>query len=180
MKKTGSSNLAKKTWASTFDSKNLNSRKKHPKTIPFKWVHPDATDGKDFINVYSRGDTTLGRILSNFALTPFTYLGKTYNSVEGFWYTTTTGKDFSNLSGVLAKIKGRQAPHKFVHPTEKVLLQVYRSKLRDNPYISKWLLENELPFAHFYVMYGKRVSADKFLWTADLWRKLTDELKAKL
>lgn len=32
-----------------------------------------TTDGIDHINIYSKGKTTLGRMLSNFACTPFTH-----------------------------------------------------------------------------------------------------------
>jgi predicted NAD-dependent protein-ADP-ribosyltransferase YbiA (DUF1768 family) len=37
------------------------------------------------LNVYSRSDEEIGRLLSNFAHTPFTLDGVTYASVEGFY-----------------------------------------------------------------------------------------------
>jgi predicted NAD-dependent protein-ADP-ribosyltransferase YbiA (DUF1768 family) len=37
------------------------------------------------LNVYSRSDEEIGRLLSNFAHTPFTLDGGTYASVEGFY-----------------------------------------------------------------------------------------------
>lgn len=46
-----------------------------------------AMDGVDHINVYSRGRTGLGRVLTNFAHTPFTVPEHgTFASVEGYWY----------------------------------------------------------------------------------------------
>jgi hypothetical protein len=46
-----------------------------------------SEDGVTHINVYSRGNTELGRLLSNFAHTPFSHpeFGE-FASVEGFWY----------------------------------------------------------------------------------------------
>ena len=37
------------------------------------------------LNVYSRSDEEIGRLLSNFAHTPFTLDGVTYASIEGFY-----------------------------------------------------------------------------------------------
>jgi predicted NAD-dependent protein-ADP-ribosyltransferase YbiA (DUF1768 family) len=37
------------------------------------------------LNVYSRSDEEIGRLMSNFAHTPFTLDGATYASVEGFY-----------------------------------------------------------------------------------------------
>lgn len=49
-------------------------------------VNPEL-DGIDHINVYSQGKTKLGRLLSNFANTPFEIpgLGR-FQSVESYWY----------------------------------------------------------------------------------------------
>lgn len=43
-------------------------------------------DGIDHINVYSGGATELGRLLTNFAHTPFENEYGKFESVEGFWY----------------------------------------------------------------------------------------------
>lgn len=50
--------------------------------------HNDCTvhaDGPSPLNVYSKADEELGRLLSNFAHTPFVMDGITYASVEGFY-----------------------------------------------------------------------------------------------
>ena len=58
---------------------------------------PD-NDGIDHINVFSRCKTKLGRILSNFAYTPFVYEGINYKSVEGALFHYRTGDNrFINL-----------------------------------------------------------------------------------
>jgi predicted NAD-dependent protein-ADP-ribosyltransferase YbiA (DUF1768 family) len=43
-------------------------------------------DGGDHINIYSKGETELGRLLSNFANTPVKLQGETYASLEAYWY----------------------------------------------------------------------------------------------
>lgn len=43
-------------------------------------------DGKTHINAYSRGKTEIGRLLSNFAQTPFTCEDGAFASVEAYWY----------------------------------------------------------------------------------------------
>jgi hypothetical protein len=149
---------------------------KHPKTLNLHEVGK-GIDGIHFINVYSQSTTPLGRLLSNFANTPFKYKNKFYQSVEGYWYSVMTGIDLSQLHGPNAKLIGKS--YKIIRPQPAVLelKRVYMAKLRHNPRIVTMLLENSLPFAHFYVFGGKRVSADKYLWTVDLWRALTNKLK---
>ena len=46
-----------------------------------------TTDGIDHINIYSKGYTKLGRLLSNFTKSEFTHpIYGHFMSVEGFWY----------------------------------------------------------------------------------------------
>lgn len=74
-------------------------------------INPDE-DGITHINVYSKGKTELGQLLSNFAYTPFVHseYGK-FNSIEAFWYYYFTGckhDDLKLLYGYKAKEKGRK------------------------------------------------------------------------
>jgi hypothetical protein len=131
-------------------------------------------DGIDHINVYSKGNTQLGKLLSNFAHTPFEIENKgKFKTVEGFWYWTMTGLDkFRDLHGWQCKQEGDKAKHIRPHPTEDELLEAYRAKLDANPYIEVMLNENTLPLAHYYVYNGKVVEPKEWLWTAQLWNKL--------
>lgn len=150
----------------------------HPKTLSFEETK-GLLDGIDYINVYSKGKTELGRLLSNFTYTPFTYKCSYYSSVEAFWYCCTTGKykHISRLSGWRAKYQGNLLPQLNPEPSRDTLKKVYLSKIRSTPFIESELLRNKLPFAHYYEFSGVRKSADKYLWTADLWREITDRLK---
>lgn len=137
-----------------------------------------ANDGKDHINIFSRGKTKLGRILSNFAHTPFTYEGVTFQSVEGaLFYYRTDDTRFINLHGKEAKKLGKEleATRK---ETPELLREWYNAKIQANPEIIEMLIENNLPFAHYYVIYGKKI--DKELISPEIWREITDELKKEI
>ncbi len=127
-------------------------------------------DGITHINVYSKGKTKLGRLLSNFAHTPFDLNGLHFESVESFWYFTITGKDsIRNLIGFKAKQEGKTSKLIRGAPTVDELREAYKAKLRFNPFIKDLLSKNTLPFLHYYVYFGKVVVPEKFVWTAKLW-----------
>lgn len=70
----------------------------------------------------------------------------------------------------------------YANPTKEELKQIYLLKLEQHPHIKPLLLENTLPFAHYYVMKNKttgiyeKVDSKKYLWTADLWREIKNDL----
>ena len=143
------------------------------------------TDGIDHINVYSKGQTELGRLLSNFAQTPFRIpLMGNFESVEGFWYWYLTGAEkLRLLSGYNAKAYG-QACLK-AQPTihnrkeskfpKRVLRIAYRAKLQYHHVIKEMLLENKLPLTHYYVFNSKISVPKQFQWTAELWEEIKQE-----
>ena len=136
-------------------------------------------DGVDHINIYSKGKTELGRLLSNFAYTPFTIPDKgSFNTVEGFWYWTMTGlSEFRKLPGWECKKIGDHTTPLREHPNEEELLEAYLSKINNNPSIAVMLAENELPFAHYYVYGGKVIEPKQWQWTAQLWNRVRETLK---
>lgn len=131
-------------------------------------------DGIDHINVFSRGKTKLGRILSNFAYTPFLYEGIYYKSVEGaLFHYRTLDDSFIKLYGFKAKELGKELPS-YRLETPALIKSWFRAKLEYNPEIKEMLIENELPFAHYY-MFDKKIKAE--LICPDIWRELTNELR---
>lgn len=134
-----------------------------------KYTHNN--DGVDHINIYSKGKTALGMLLSNFAHTPFTGGNKEFASVEAWWYWYSTGKMHSHLMllhGFNAKKEGRKYK-KVLKITGSELRKVYDRKLVCNPKINSLLKESKLPFAHYYVYSNKEVIPSEYLWTATLW-----------
>lgn len=126
-----------------------------------------ALDGVDHINVFSRGRTELGQLLSNFAHTPFTLPDHgTFGSVEGYWYWLQCEDEVARerlrpLYGFRAKKVGRDLripDYGRVHDLEfrRAIARAIREKIRHHRAIAEMLAACTLPFAHYYV-YGDTV-----------------------
>ena len=147
-------------------------------------MYDPKEDGITHINIYSKGQTDLGRLLSNFAFTPFKHPhhGK-FNSIEGFWFWLGSKPSFQReslriLSGAPAKSLGQRL--------ERVKFEedCFRSEIREaiacktyqHHKIYKALKESNLPFTHYYVYGNKKVSAG-FEWLIDMWEERREILK---
>lgn len=117
-------------------------------------------DGIDHLNVYSKGKTKLGRLLTNFARTPFVCEDGQFNSVEGYWYWLGCGNEALRTAiGFEAKKIGREsgAPD-WISTAEfqgKIKAAI-KAKLEYNPTIMNDLKACKLPLTHYYV-YGNKV-----------------------
>lgn len=123
-----------------------------------------AGDGVDHINIYTGGQTKLGRLLSNLA--PVSFIHPThgkFNTVEGFWYWARCGyiekywEDFSTASGFDAKRLGKTLPRVEATDFQKQIENVIELKIRQNQELRELLRESTLPLRHYY-FYG---SGDK-------------------
>lgn len=120
-------------------------------------------DGVTHINIYSRGQTRLGRLLTNLADKPVVHptYGR-FRTAEGLWYYLRTGmtcEDLRSMSGFEAKIKGRELPIVW-HDNFKEEFQIAcRSKLDNDPELMKVFVESTLPFEHYYFYESKKTSA---------------------
>lgn len=132
-------------------------------------------DGITHINIYSKGKTELGRLLSNFAHTPFAHPrhGR-FESVEGFWYWLSTGMTHDNLRGLYgykAKECGKQLTQDFRitnNPSFKdEILEAIGCKLREHPHISRMLGESTLPLTHYYHYGSKIIVLPQYQWLVD-------------
>lgn len=139
-------------------------------------------DGQDHINVYSKGHTALGRLLSNFARTPFTLHGLRFESVEAWWYWRQLPEDDAELRkmwGYNAKRMGRLAVAKAdagSRPSKEDLKEVYRLKVEANTQLKQMLMASTLPFDHYYD-YGRGPVQTEWRWTGQLWNEVREELK---
>ena len=151
-------------------------------------------DGFDHINVYSKSRSKLGRMLSNFAHTPFTLKDIKFESMESWWYWTKMNNinkavlfpEFSQEQlDEIRTLIGKEAKEYFrsIHkgdtsefsPDKSELKEAYLQKLAEHPEIEKMLFENKLPIDHYYMMFNKRVNADSSMWTAKLWEEIKNE-----
>jgi len=139
-------------------------------------IYKPENDGTDHINVYSKGRTELGRLLSNFAHTPFVLDEVKFESVEGFWYWIvfrahpSYANELRSLIGWKAKQRARNllSIKRGPIPTHKELLLAYLAKAEQHRNIRDMLVASNLPFTHYYV-YNGVVHTTEWEWTATLW-----------
>lgn len=166
-------------------------------------------DGVDHINIYSKGNTVLGRLLSNFTRVPFTFtelykeLGS-FESIEGLWYWLRLYNhqlpedhehnrrvdELRTLWGTQAKQKGRELRNQLIahQPEEQpesafqsVISAAIAEKVIANEQIVELLNESSLPFVHYYV-YGDKVKVVECKWLMDEWeraRRIVKKMIAK-
>lgn len=141
-------------------------------------------DGLTHVNVYSQGRTELGRLLSNFAHTPFTGPDGEFASVEGYWYWLGAREHpmrerLRTLSGFAAKKFGRtlRAPDWPKGPEFQAKIRAaLQAKAQQHPRIRKLLGECPLPLAHYYVFNG-RVRPAGGEWILREWGAIRDEVR---
>ena len=121
-------------------------------------------DGIDHINVYSKGKTELGRLMSNFANTPFSLPEDgIFQSIEGYWYWLLTDSDDKDelryLHGFAAKSKGQKLINSAIKKDEIFQDKIHKAilaKIEQNEKIKNLLESSMLPFDHYYV-YGDKI-----------------------
>lgn len=123
-------------------------------------VHKPLEDGITHINIFTRGRTRLGRLLTNLADLPVDHpTHGRFRTAEGLWYYLKTGCKHESLramTGFDAKKAGRELEvvwHKTFR--EEFLLGV-RAKILGNEELTELLRHSTLPFAHYYY-YGSPV-----------------------
>lgn len=126
--------------------------------IPFQ----PEDDGVTHINVYSKGKTELGRLLSNFAHTPFEhYKHGHFSSVEAYWYWLSTGMrhdELRGLHGFDAKRVGTalhgdngEITRVEIKNFNAMIKQAILQKIEQNPKLRDLLHYSDLPLTHYYV-----------------------------
>lgn len=135
-----------------------------------------SLDGITHINVYSGGNTRVGREISNMSTHPIVHPRHgNFNTIEGFWWWLSTGmKDdyFRTCSGFDARKKGYKQD-KVTHTAFKHEIRyAIALKLKTHPKILKRLTHSTLPLTHYYV-YGRNTPnpmvrpADRSMWVID-------------
>ncbi len=126
---------------------------------------PKGIDGVDFINVYSKGKTELGRWLSNFAHTPIDIPEHGhFESIEGYWYWLGCEDDsLRSLYGWQAKSQGRKCTNGIDDAKradfQDLIKKAIDIKLKSNFQMMLVFAASELPLVHFYEYGDKRIDA---------------------
>lgn len=136
-------------------------------------------DGVHHINIYSKGNTEIGRWLSNFAYSPIQTEHGDFDSIEGYWYWLTTlhGK-LRILHGFSAKKLGKECKKVKDYSDEEFkqyICKALDAKLKTRP---KWVAESvNLPLKHYYEYGGKRVEKQEYNWITEHIEKRIKQLK---
>lgn len=153
--------------------------------FPEEQYFDPTEDGYTHLNAYSKGRTHLGRMLSNFAFSPFVLepYGK-FNSVEGFYYWYCTGQchdDLRKLSGSTAKSVGQKYKRIIISLSDEdieVIQSAMIAKIVQNPEIMEALKKCDLEIVHYYVYGGKVVQLEQSSsWYAETLNQIRDSLK---
>jgi len=140
----------------------------------------DIHDGAAWVNIYSRGKTKLGRMLSNFSNYPVDTIDGTFQSVEGYWYWLSCGDDrLKTASGYEAKKIGREAGAVDYPKDSKFKLKIALaliSKLAKHEEIYEAFKQNNLPFDHYYVYGDKVIRPKEGRWILDIWTFIKENL----
>lgn len=111
-------------------------------------------EGLDYINVYSKAKTQLGKRLSHLTVYPTEHprFGR-FDTMEGFWYYLATGmvyERFRTMSGFEAKAAGKEAKSIPMPEFEDEIRYANCLKLYTHRHILNDLLDSTLPLVHFY------------------------------
>lgn len=150
-----------------------------------------SLDGVTHINVYTKGATKLGKMLTNLAHTPFDHpeYGH-FESVEAYWYWAKTGKQFDELKLLheyQSKKQGQEKAEEIgMDKTDKTdkdnipddfkeeIKKALQYKIKQNKDVLAELTKSTLPLKHYYY-YGKPDNAKVYLLDEYEW--IIDELE---
>lgn len=144
------------------------------------------TDGVNHINIYTRGKTELGRMLSNLADVSIDHPVYGYfRSLEAFYYWLSTGKrhnELCKMDGFAAKKTGSTLTSVFNASFQNEFAYGLYLKATQNHGLRKLLMESTLPFTHYY-WYGtppnlpKIVRRDEHDWQVEEWEAIRERIK---
>lgn len=152
-------------------------------------MYSQSLDGTTHINVYSRGKTHLGQMLSNFAETPFNHprYGR-FSSIEGLWYWLSVpaekeGRDgLRDKSGFAAKKLGRSLRGEDWNDSPEfkrdITLGIF-AKLAIRPELVADLKASTLPLVHYYVAWGKVIDMTDRDWTHKVYVRIRELLQLR-
>lgn len=139
-------------------------------------------DGIDFINVYSRGNTKLGRFLSNMYYAPIDTPYGRFDTIEGYWHylalpdTCPDKEQLMTVDGFHARKIGQALREQYGTVERDDFETLISSALLEklSSYTDDWVEEygkmDNLPLKHYYVLRnGKTVNLTRrYKWMLDL------------
>lgn len=142
-------------------------------------------DAFEHINIWSKGKTELGRLLSNFTYSPVKHhMYGEFASIEGFWYWLSTGKKYEELRslyGFEAKKFGCKLKVIKIDNFYEKIRSMLDYKVQQNKHLKQLLISSELPFEHYYT-YGsldnyRVVLPNSREWIIQQWEDIRHKVK---
>jgi hypothetical protein len=149
-------------------------------------LKPIGKDGVDFINIYSKGKTDLGKYLTNWATQDIQISIGKFKSIEGLiFFLGSFDNELRSLSGFNAKKRGEELDRGIRLP-EDVFRGYIKEAMRDvakqlaiTPGIIRTtaykVTDHNLPLVHYYEYGDKRVVPKKWLWQIEAWEQILKE-----
>lgn len=138
-------------------------------------------DGEEHINIYTKGKTRLGRLLTNLSELPVTHpVYGTFRCAEGLWYYLKTGCKHENLralSGFEAKKYGRTLEVVWNKHMQEDFWIAAKSKVMNDQELFGLFVSSDLPFEHYYLYGTKVVRENSTGWLVEKYEELREQLQ---
>lgn len=112
------------------------------------------TDGVDHINIYSKGKTELGRLLTNMSDVPVTIPGiGQFRCMEAYWVYLSTGcmyPEVIRMSGFEAKKFGKDKNKEYTSLFQDKIQEALWLRFEQNKELKKQFIDSSLPLKHYY------------------------------
>lgn len=142
-------------------------------------IDPRGLDGVDHVNIWSKGDTKIGRELSNFAPCHIYSQFGSFRSIEGLiYYMGSHDEQLRFMHGFEAKKRGQAVDKGYRHKPEvfrDIIIEAMEQKWKGiDPKIRNTLKEkfDKLPLVHYYEYAGKRIVSHTWLWQVEEWERI--------
>lgn len=116
-------------------------------------------DGVEFINIYTKAATRLGRLLTNLSDLTVTHpVYGTFRTAEGLYYYLKTGKvheELRALTGFKAKEMGRVLTAVWSDSFREDFKLGLKAKIMEHEELRNLFVSSTLPFVHYYIYSSK-------------------------
>lgn len=141
----------------------------------------ELQDGINCINIYSQGQTALGKSLSNFADCRIDISLGYFRTIEGLiFFLGSFDNSFRIKSGPAAKKDGKRLNRNITLPEDifkGLIIEAMEAKLAKDEGLTEALRDSTLPLVHYYNMHGNKVFIPKWDWQVAEWERIRSELK---
>lgn len=151
---------------------------KDPSSSVDRWVK----DGVDHINIWEKGNTELGKVLSPSVTIPFNHgLFGHFETMEGFWhYIHSAERDdrIRNMSGTSLKNFARKLSPTRVKHFKALIIDANYQKIKKYKQVVESLKESSLPFDAYYTNnVGLRIRHNYSVWLCAGFEEIRKALK---